>query len=193
MILIDEILISDAIVKKNFHCNLGACKGACCYEGDFGAPLEKEEQEFLSQPPVEIVELLSDEAKLKISAEGGIREFKEDKTIGTNLLEDGSCVFLYKNKIGISFCAIEKAYKEGSIKMNKPISCHLYPVRASKNEHTQFEALNYDEWDICSPACTLGDEMKIPIYKFVKDALIRKYGEDFYEALDGAAQITNKK
>lgn len=193
MILIGEILVSDTIVKKNFHCNLSACKGACCYEGDYGAPLEKEEQEFLEQPPAEVLKLLREEAKAKINAEGGIRPYKENKTIGTNLMEDGSCVFLYKDEIGISFCAIEKAYKEGSINMNKPISCHLYPVRVSKNEHTQFEALNYDEWDICAAACTLGDEKKIPIYKFVKDALIRKYGADFYEALDGAAQISNKK
>ena len=189
MILIDEILVSDEVVKEHFHCNLNACLGACCWEGDYGAPLDDEEVELLENPDQEILKLLDDTSVNFIEKFGAVAEFKENKTLGANVMPDGKCVFLKKEENGISYCTIEKAHANGSIPYNKPISCHLYPIRVEKNEQTGFEALNYDEWDICSAACSLGKKMKIPLYKFCKDAIIRKYGEEFYEALDDAAGI----
>ena len=112
MILIEEILVSDSIVKQYFHCNLNACKGACCHEGDYGAPLELDEQKALESPPEGLMNMLDEEARNKIISESGIAEYKEDKSIGTNLLENGACVFMSRSALGISYCAIEKAYKE---------------------------------------------------------------------------------
>jgi len=193
MILIDEILVSDEVVKEYFHCNLNACLGACCWEGDYGAPLDASEVKLLENPDEEILKLLDDTSVNFIETHGAVAEFKENKSLGANVLPDGKCVFLKKEDNGISYCAIEKAHANGSITYNKPISCHLYPIRVEKNDQTGFEALNYDEWDICNPACTMGKEMKMPLYKFCKDALIRKYGDEFYNALDDAAQYTNSK
>jgi len=193
MILIDEILVSDDVVKEYFHCNLNACLGACCWEGDYGAPLDASEVKLLENPDEEILKLLDDTSVNFIETHGAVAEFKENKSLGANVLPDGKCVFLKKEDNGISYCAIEKAHANGSITYNKPISCHLYPIRVEKNDQTGFEALNYDEWDICNPACTMGKEMKMPLYKFCKDALIRKYGDEFYNALDDAAQYTNSK
>lgn len=193
MILIDEILVSDEVVKEYFHCNLNACLGACCWEGDYGAPLDDKEAKLLENPDQEILNLLDDTSVKFIEEHGAVAEFKENKSLGANILPDGKCVFLKKEGNGISYCAVEKAHANGSIAYNKPISCHLYPIRVEKNEQTGFEALNYDEWDICNPACTLGKEMKMPMYKFCKDALIRKYGEEFYNALDDAAQYSSSK
>ncbi|MBT8233919.1 MAG: DUF3109 family protein [Saprospiraceae bacterium] len=106
----------------------------------------------------------------------------------TSLMDDGACVFMGRNELGITFCGIEKAYYDGKIEFKKPISCHLYPIRVSKNEQTGFEALNYDKWDICSSACTNGKKQKIRIFEFAKEALIRQYGADFYEDLTNAAE-----
>ena len=106
----------------------------------------------------------------------------------TNLMEDASCVFMGRDELGITFCGIEKAHNDGKIEFKKPISCHLYPVRVIENKQTGFEALNYDVWDICNAACSNGAKHGIYIYQFVKDAIVRKYGESFYEALEAAAK-----
>lgn len=193
MILIDEILVSDDVVKEYFHCNLNACLGACCWEGDYGAPLEQKEVELLKDPDQAILALLDQDSINHIEKHGAVAEFKENKSLGANVMPDGKCVFLKKEGDGISYCSIERAHQMGSIEYNKPISCHLYPIRVEKNEHTGFEALNYDQWDICNPACALGKELKMPMYKFCKDALVRKYGEAFYDELDQAATYMQSK
>lgn len=189
MILIDDVLISSDVVEKNFVCNLEKCKGACCWEGDFGAPLEKEEIRTIKEIMPIMESYLSDRSISKINKDGWSNEFKtpEEKFTGTQLHSDGSCVFLAK-KGDTAYCAFEQANNDGKTDFKKPISCHLYPVRVSKNETTGFEALNYDKWDICSAACRLGDKLNIPIYSFVKDAIIRKYGQLFYDRLDQIAQ-----
>ena len=192
MILIEDILVSDEVVKEYFHCNLNACLGACCWEGDYGAPLDDHEAQLLENPDPAILNLLDDTSVNFIKENGAVAEFKENKSLGANVMPDGKCVFLKKEADGISYCAIEKAHKEGKIDYNKPISCHLYPIRVEKNDQTSFEALNYDEWDICSAACTLGKKLKMPMYQFCKDALVRKYGQEFYDALDDAAKYHSK-
>jgi len=184
MIIIDEILISDAVVDEHFLCNLNACKGACCWKGDFGAPLEKAEMEKLEAIYEDLKSYLSAEGIAEIEKKGLFTFFEEPKEYGTSLLNNGACVYMTKDALGIAKCGIEQAYREGVTDFYKPISCHLYPIRVKKDENRAFEALNYDEWDICSAACTLGKKEKLPVYKFVKEALVRKYGIEFYEQLD---------
>jgi len=194
LILIDDILISEDIVKSQFACHLTACKGACCIEGDFGAPLSQDELLIIADVLKEIKPYLSQESKEKINQDSFYTINKEEEGAETALMDDGACVFMGRDKLGITFCGIEKAYNDGKIDFKKPISCHLYPIRVSANKKTGFEALNYDQWDICQSACSNGSKKNIKIFEFVKDALVRKYGHDFYEELKSAAEhINNKK
>ena len=191
MILIDDKIISDDVVKKQFACNLNSCKGACCIEGDFGAPLEDEEIDKINKNLPAIKSLLSISSVQKIDADGWYT-FNENENIQeTSLMPDGACVFMLTDALGINFCGIEKAYREGTSDFKKPVSCHLYPVRISYNKMTEAYFVNYDVWDICSAACKKGGEEKIPIYKFVKEALIRKFGLEFYEALEQAVEFSD--
>lgn len=193
MILIDEILISEEVVKKQFACNLSACKGACCVEGDFGAPLEDREIVLLGQMLNEIMPFLPVKSRERIR-EVGFHTLQEGG-IGseTELMPDGSCVFMGRDALGITFCGIEKAYRAEEIDFKKPISCHLYPIRVVKNPQTGFEALNYDEWDICSAACTRGEKEEISVFEFAKEAIERAYGPDFYEQLAAAAEEIKRR
>jgi hypothetical protein len=187
LVIVQDILVSEEVLTEQFLCNLNACKGACCWEGDFGAPLEAEELETLSQIYEDIKPFLRPAGIEAIERQGAHVYFPSLKGPGTPLLEDGACAYLTFEDNGIAKCGIEKAYEAGATHFKKPISCHLYPVRVSYNPHVDFEALNYDVWDICSAACTAGKAAKLPVYQFVKDAIIRKYGEAFYEEMDAAA------
>jgi len=181
------------VVKKLFLCNLNACKGACCWEGDWGAPLEKEELDILEKIYEVVAPYLTAEGRKVIAEKGKYVYYEEPAEFGTTLLKNGACVFMTKDKNGIAKCGIEQAYLDGKTDFKKPISCHLYPIRVSKDEEIGFEALNYDSWDICSAACELGKKEQLPVYKFLKDAIVRKYGEDFYEELDAAAKHLNNE
>jgi Protein of unknown function (DUF3109) len=193
MLLIQDIIVSEEVVTEQFICNLNACKGACCWEGDFGAPLEKEELAILNDIYPVVKPYLTEQGKAAIEENGTATYFAGMEQHGTTLLDNGACAFMTKNQLGIACCGIEQAYKEGKTDFKKPISCHLYPIRVTKNEHTDFEAVNYDRWDICSAACSLGSEHKVPVYQFLKEPLIRKYGEAFYEELDAAAAYLKEK
>jgi|WetSurMetagenome_2_1015567.scaffolds.fasta_scaffold301194_2 hypothetical protein len=184
MFLINEILVSDLLFYEHFECDLNKCKGACCWEGDFGAPVTHGEIREIEKIIDIVLPLLPEASRKKIEAEGFTSYYKEPDFVGTNLIEDGSCVFLKKNEQGIALCALESLYREGTTEWKKPVSCELFPVRVNKSEIKGFEALNYYEWDICHEACNLGKKNKIPIFKFVKNAIIRKYGEDFYQQMD---------
>lgn len=188
MILIDEILVSRELTDRKFVCKLTACKGACCIEGDYGAPLEDEETHIIEKYLDVILPYLPKASADKIRDHGFFVYNRKEKAFETELMADGACVFMGRNKDGITFCGIEKAFNDGKSEFKKPISCHLYPVRVLHNKDTGFEALNYDEWDICAKACHHGEELGVRVYEFVKDALIRKYGEAFYDALDAAAK-----
>jgi len=186
MLEIQGKLISLDLIEKNFVCNLAACKGACCVEGEQGAPLDVLEMATLREIAPRVAPLLDEEAQTILKDNQYLCH--EDGSISTPLREDKSCVFSIRNEAGVLTCGIEKAYREGLTDWIKPLSCHLYPVRIHRNETTGWEALNYDRWEICSPACKKGDRLGIPIYRFVKDALIRKYGESFYRELDEVGQ-----
>lgn len=192
MLMIDHILISDDLLEQQFHCNLNACKGACCWEGDFGAPLEEEELETLDRIYEDVKPFLRPEGRAVIEREGAYLYYDENEEYGTSLLPDGACAFMTFDDKGVAQCGIEQAYRAGATDFKKPVSCHLYPVCMTKDEDSGFEALNYDRWDICSAACTLGKEMQLPVFRFVKDALVRKYGEAFYDQLEAAAKDLDK-
>ncbi len=180
MIILDNAVLSDDIKENFFVCNLDKCKGACCVEGDLGAPLEKEELSELDGVLEKVKPYLTPEG-LKAIEELGPYVLDEEGDYSTTTVDNKECAYAFYDEKGILKCGIEQAYLEGKISWKKPISCHLYPIRVTKYDH--YDALNYDRWDICSAACELGDSLKIPLYKFLKDALIRKYGVTWYEQL----------
>lgn len=188
MIAIDDVLISDDIVKEDFVCNLSACKGACCWEGDYGAPVNDTEQEAIRKALPQIKKHLSLESIQLLSNGGPFVQYTEPGFTGTALHSDGSCVFMTFSSNGTAKCAIEKTSEENSIPNLKPISCHLYPIRVTSNPDAGFEAWNYDRWKICAAACTNGKSLKVKIYEFLKDAIIRAKGKSFYEQLSAAAE-----
>lgn len=186
MLIIQDKLVNDDIIEEYFACNLSACKGACCWEGDYGAPIENDEIDILNRILPDVLPYLDEESNTIIEREGVSKYFKDIKTIGTPLKQTGDCVYLVREK-GIAYCGIEKAYYDGKIDYIKPISCQLYPIRVEKDKFTGFETLSYNRWGICSPACDNGIKQGIQLFKFVKDGLIRKYGPDFYEELEAAS------
>ncbi len=188
MIIVQDKLVSDDVVEENFICNLSACKGACCWEGDYGAPLEDAELAILDSIYEDVKPFLSPAGIAVIEATGK-HAWYNGMGNGTPLIDGGPCAYLTYDVLGIASCGIERAWQAGATHFRKPISCHLYPIRISVFDATGTEAINYDRWDICSAACTLGDKEQVPVYQFLKEALIRKFGEDFYEELDGAAQF----
>jgi len=190
MILIDDKIISNDVVEQQFVCSLEVCKGACCWKGDYGAPLTDEEREILKKIYEDVKPFLTEEGIEAIEAEGISTYFEKSKEYGTTLISNGACAYMTRDENDVAKCGIEQAYKAGVTDFIKPISCHLYPIRIE--HYDGFDAVNYDKWDICSAACTLGKKLKIPVYQFVKEALIRKYDKEFYEALEGAAAIHEK-
>jgi hypothetical protein len=187
MILIDNKLISDDIIERKFVCNLSACKGACCVAGDAGAPVEKTEVEILKKEIENIKSFLTPEGVKTIEQQGvAVREYKDRHyKIKTPLMNGGACAYAVFDKNGIASCGIEKAFQSGATTFQKPISCHLYPIRIKRSKGMVY--LNYEEWDICAPACEMGKQLKMPVYRFLKSALIRKFGQEFYNALEAAA------
>lgn len=181
-------MISDDVVQEDFVCNIKKCKGACCWEGDWGAPLEEEEKEILEEVYPEVEPYLSEESKNQIKKEGLYKYYEEPKEFGTSLMDDGACVFLVKNEIGLASCGIEMAHRDDKIEYKKPISCELYPIRVEDNSQNGFLNLIYDRWEICSNLCKIDKSVKVPLYQFVKNALTRKFGSSFYNQLDAAAK-----
>lgn len=179
MIKIDGTLVSQDLGKTHFICDLGGCHGDCCVEGDAGAPLEEEEIGILEDCLDEIKPFMTPKG-LAVVEKNGVFEYDIDGSYVTPLVEDRECAFVcFEN--GISYCAIEKASKEGKIGFQKPISCHLYPVRLLKL--TDHLAVNYDHWEICNVARLKGKENQVPVYRFLKEPLIRKFGNAWYDQL----------
>ncbi len=188
MLLIHDILVSDEVVQSHFVCNLEACKGACCWEGDYGAPLDAAELPVLERIFPLIKDFLAPEGIAAIEDQGTAVYNEDHEVWATPLVNNGPCAYMTRDVRGIAQCGIEQAWQAGAIDFKKPVSCHLYPIRISTSDIPGFEALNYDRWHICDPACTLGDKLRVPLYQFVREAIVRKYGEAFYEELDGAVK-----
>jgi hypothetical protein len=180
MIQIENTIISDDIIDKQFVCNLIKCKGACCEAGDLGAPVEEHEIGILEDNYEKIKPYLSSEGIACIEQQGlVIHDFEGD--FSTPTIDNKACAYAINDQHGILKCGIEQAYIDGAIEFKKPISCHLYPIRITK--YKDYDAVNYHQWDICKPACDHGKSLGVPVYKFLKDPLIRKYGMEWYEAL----------
>ena len=185
--LIEEILVSDDVIEKEFCCDVQKCKGACCYEGDWGAPLEPKELDIIEERLDVIKEFLEDRSLAFLKENSWHSYFAEMESEGTALHSDGSCVFMITDNAGIAQCGIELAHRAGRIDYRKPVSCHLYPIRIKKIGGLHFEALNYSEWDICKPALAAGQRKGLPLYEFAENAIKRVYGEAFYTAIEHAA------
>ena len=184
MILIDNTVISDDIAEQFFVCNLDKCKGACCVEGDAGAPLERDELAKLEEIYPAVKPYLSAAGIAAIEAQGLYEQDIDAEGDGdyvTTTVGGRECVYAIYDEKNILKCGIEAAYNDGKIDWQKPISCHLYPIRVTKYE--QYHALNYDRWPICSPACGFGKQLGVPVYKFVNNALVRAYGQAWYDQL----------
>ncbi len=177
MLIIEDVLVSDNLINTQFACNTSACKGACCVEGDYGAPLEKEEIQIIQDSINQIKPFMEVEGIALLDAEG-FHEKDIDEEDCTTCLPSGACVFVKFDGM-MATCAIENAQRAGALSFKKPISCHLYPVRVKKIG--EYLALNYHKWDICEPACQRGDKENIRVSDFLKEPLIRKFGEHWYE------------
>jgi hypothetical protein len=188
MIEIDNVLVSDQVVEDQFVCDLTKCKGGCCEDGDAGAPLEVGELTYLNNFYEEVKPYMTSEGIREIERQG---KYVYDQEFGwvTPTINSQICAYGYKDKQGIVKCAIEQAYNDDKISWKKPISCHLFPIRISQSKNGNTEFVNYDpREDLCAAACKLGKKLKVPAYVFLKEAIIRKYGEDFYETLDATAK-----
>jgi hypothetical protein len=190
VIVIDNVLISDDVVEKQFVCDLGKCKGGCCEDGDAGAPLEKKELDIIQEVYEKVKPYLTAAAIAEIEKKGKYVYDQEFGWVTPTLPSDNEiCVYAYREPGGLIKCAFEQAYYDGLISWKKPISCHLYPIIAKPGKNGDYERVNYSPREkMCSPACSLGEKLKIPVYKFLKEPLIRKFGEEFYETLDTVAR-----
>lgn len=184
MIQIDDAIVALDIIEENFLCDLSACKGECCVEGESGAPLENEEVEILEKILPLVWDDLAPKAQEVINAQGVAYQDRDGDMV-TSIVNGKDCVFTYYDEKGICKCAIEKAYKEGKTDFYKPISCHLYPIRLEK--FREFTAVNYHRWRVCKAAVLLGNKEGLRIYQFLKEPLIRKFGDAWYNELCIAA------
>jgi hypothetical protein len=185
MIEVGSVLVHEDVIKENFVCNLTKCKGACCVEGDSGAPLAPEERAILDAIYPKVKPYMTERGIATVEQDGTyVTDFEGDYTtpcVDTNK----ECAYvIWEN--GITKCAIEKAYEAGDIDWKKPISCHLYPIRVTT--YPEFDVLHYDRWSICSPACSFGDELKVRVHEFLKGPLTRKYGAEWYSELEEAVE-----
>ncbi|WP_190810873.1 DUF3109 family protein [Flagellimonas sp. S3867] len=189
MFQIGKTIVSEEILENDFVCNLSACKGACCVDGEYGAPLEEAETQRLDDIFNAVKPYLRPEGVRAIEEQGTFVK-GEDGEWETPLVNKSECAYVIFSEDGITKCGLESAYNDGATDWKKPISCHMYPVRT--REYSEFTAVNYHQWEICDPACSLGKELKVPIYKFVKEALIRKFGETWYKELEDVARKNAK-
>jgi hypothetical protein len=188
MIVIDNKLVSDEIVEEQFVCDLNKCKGGCCVDGDAGAPLSSEELLHLNEVYDAVLPYLDEENKKELLKQG---KYVYDNEFGwvTPTIESKVCVYGITDEKGIVKCGIEQAYNDGKVNWKKPISCHLFPIRVKLSKNKKTEYVNYEpREDLCSAACNLGKKLKVPVYVFLKEALVRKYGTEFYETLDATAK-----
>lgn len=191
MIAIDNVLVSDELIKEAFVCDLNACKGACCVDGDAGAPLDKKELKKIDEVYDAVLPYLDERSKAELDRQG---RYVYDKEFGwvTPTINGAICVYGIRDKNGIVKCGIEQAYLDGKVKWKKPISCHLFPVIVKKSNDGETEFANYEpREDHCKAACALGKKLKVPVYQFLKEPLVRRFGKEFYEALDATAKHTN--
>ena len=189
MIQVDDKIISFDVFEKKFVCDLSACKGACCVEGDAGAPLTDKELDVLPYIYDEVRPYMRTEGILEIEKQGFF-VVDSDRDNTTPLVNNKECAFVVFDENKMAKCTIEQAYNDGKIDFKKPISCHLFPIRIK--EYRDFDAVNYEAINICKPACDCGELLQVPVYSFLKEPLIRLYGEEWYCKLTEAARLLKK-
>jgi hypothetical protein len=190
MIISGEVLLSEELFESKFVCDLGSCKGACCVAGDSGAPLEEGETKILEQIIEQVKPYMNTEG-IKTIEERGLWEKDEDGDLVTPLVDGiGACAFVIYEK-GVAKCSIEKAYLDGKISFKKPISCHLYPIRVSTQPH--YTMLNYHQWGICRPAIKNGKSLGVPVFRFLREPLERKFGKEWYHDVEEIYEEWKKK
>lgn len=188
MIAIDNVLVSDLVAEAQFVCDLSKCKGGCCEDGDAGAPLSREELEIINEIYEEIKPYMTEEGIKWVEKFG---RYTYDREFGwvTPTIHGKICAYGFRDEKGIIKCSIEQAYRDGKISFKKPISCHLYPIIVKEGRKGDFDRMNYEPREtLCKTACALGKSLKVPVYEFLKEPIIRKYGEEFYEALAATAK-----
>ena len=190
LVEIGNKIVSTDIFSEQFTCDLNKCKGACCVKGNGGAPLNEKELDKI-QNNIEKIKPYMSKSGIKTVNREGVYYLDEEDTPATKLIDKKECCFVYFDEDEIAKCSIETAYKAGDINFNKPESCHLYPIRIK--EFNEFTAINYETWDICSPACSLGKSLKVPVYQFLKEPIIRVFGSSFFEELTKVDQELNKQ
>ena len=190
MVEIGDKLISLDVFDKRFVCDLSACKGACCIEVDSGAPLEEEEIGIIEDNLDSIKPFMRKEG-LEVVDESGVFYMDQDNEPVTTLVNDAECAFVFFDQNNITKCSIEEAYNKGKIDFKKPISCHLYPIRVAKLRN--YMAVNYSHWNICNDACKLGAKLNVKTYQFLKEPIIRKWGEEFYQEMERVDEEIEKR
>ena len=181
MVEIEDKIISNELFEKKFVCDLQKCKGGCCVEGDSGAPLKSKEIKEIAKN-LSIIKSEMSTKGLNAIKNNDFHYVDSDGDKVTKLVDGKECVFVVFDKNNIAKCSIESAYRKNKINVNKPISCHLYPVRVKK--YDSFTTVNVDSWHVCKPECECGTELNVPVFKFLKDAIVRSWGLDFYHHLD---------
>ena len=185
MIKVQDKIISLDVFEKHFVCDLNACKGACCIEGDSGAPLLDEEEEILNEIYEKVNPYMKKEGIIEVENQG-VAIYDSEGDLTTSLINNCECAFVVEEN-GINSCSIEKAFLDGKTDFKKPISCHLFPIRIK--QYRDFDAVNYEEIKICKPACECGNKMEVPVYAFLKEPLTRKYGDAWYKELLEAGKL----
>lgn len=183
MLAIGKTLVSEDLLERRFVCDLASCKGACCVQGDSGAPLEEHEIGILEESFPYVKPYMTMEGIERIEREG-VCEIDADGDAVIPTVQGERCSFVFFDN-GIARCAIERAFEEGKTGFRKPVSCHLFPVRVKK--FPEYEAVNYEERAICAPACACGKKLDVAVYRFLKEPLVRKFGKDWYDQLEAAA------
>ena len=190
MIEIDDKIVSTDILRECFACDLGKCKGICCVDGDAGAPLELEEVDELEENYAAYAPYMTEQGRQEVERQG-FMVVDSDGDYTTPLVNNAECAYAFEEN-GITFCAIERAYREGKSSFLKPISCHLYPIRVMKFSNGTF-GLNYHRWGVCHDAVECGRKIGLPIYKALKEPIIRRFGEEFYKALECAEELIKEQ
>lgn len=184
MVEIQDTLVALDVFREKFCCDLSACKGACCIEGDAGAPVKIDEVVELEDAADLVWDELSAQAQSMIDKQGVVYT-DPDGDLVTSIVNGKDCVFTCYDDKGCCFCAIDKAFREGKCAFRKPVSCYLYPIRLSKVG--DMTAVNYHRWDVCKDAVALGEKLGLPVYKFLKEPLIQVFGQEWWDEVDTVA------
>ncbi len=189
MIEIDDKIVSLDLLRECFVCDLGRCKGICCVEGNAGAPLEIEEVDTLEEE-YDSYKPYMKPAGVEAVERQGFMVVDDDGDYCTPLIDDAECAYSFEEN-GVTYCAIERAYREGKCSFPKPVSCHLYPIRLVRFSNGTV-GLNYHRWSICRDAVECGHKLGVPVYKALREPIVRRFGEEFYKALEVAEEYVKQ-